>query len=188
MLGARAPAHSVRTTHNPIPLVEIHLRYHVGNILDRPLILTWNDAAVSILRKEKKPLKYSDLAGRILKGKLVRSKSKNPGITLYASISLENQARERTGRRPRFTIAHGEVSLIEWRTSAIQERFLSSVRSTNRLVKRDLLRRLLQLPGSKFESFIEALLINMEYEQVEVRGGPTDEGVDILCEMSQGIN
>lgn len=93
-----------------------------------------------------------------------------------------------TGRRPRFTIAHGEVSLIEWRTSAIQERFLSSVRSTNRLVKRDLLRRLLQLPGSKFESFIEALLINMEYEQVEVRGGPTDEGVDILCEMSQGIN
>jgi restriction system protein len=42
--------------------------------------------------------------------------------------------------------------------------------------------------GREFESYIEALLTNMGYERVEVRGGPTDEGIDLLCEMSQGIN
>ena len=28
----------------------------------------------------------------------------------------------------------------------------------------------------------------MGYENVELRGGPSDEGINLLCEMSQGIN
>src|SRR5215471_9997389 len=28
----------------------------------------------------------------------------------------------------------------------------------------------------------------MGYQNVEIKGGPGDEGIDLLCEMSQGIN
>jgi len=152
------------------------------------LPLTWNDAAEKILQKEGRPLKYSDLARKILRTHLVKSQSKTPHITLYVSISLENQAREKRGRRPRFGIARGEVSLTAWETTARQEAFLRQVDTVNKIVKKELLQRLRQLSGDKFESFIEALLIKMEYQQVQARGGPSDEGIDLFCEMSQGIN
>jgi restriction system protein len=152
------------------------------------LTLTWNDAAESILKKENKALKYSELAQKIVDDKLVESQTKTPSITLYACISQENQAREGRGKRPRFTIAHGEVSLTQWETSEVQESFSTQVDQLNKSVKKELLQKLLKLSGDKFESFIEALLIKMEYEQVELCGGPTDEGIDLLCEMSQGIN
>lgn len=152
------------------------------------MTLTWNDAAEDILKKENKPLKYTELSKKILDAELVTSQSRTPSITLYVSISQENQSRQKQGKRPRFIIAHGQVSLTRWETSAVQEAFLTQVDRVNKDVKKELLRRLLQLSGDKFESFIEALLIKMEYEQVQSRGGPTDEGIDLLCEMSQGIN
>ena len=156
--------------------------------MGRNLSLTWNDAAESILEKEMKPLKYTELASKILKAKLLESKSKTPSITLHASISLENQSRRETGKRPRFNIAHGEISLTQWETTAVQDAFSAQVERLNTLVKREVLQKLRALSGDKFESFLEALLTRMEYENVEVRGGPTDEGIDLFCEMSEGIN
>ena len=80
------------------------------------------------------------------------------------------------------------MSLTQWETSELQDTFAKQLEEVNIQAKKELMKKLLQLSGAKFESFIEALLIKMEYEDVEIRGGPTDEGIDLICEMSEGIN
>jgi len=150
--------------------------------------MTWNDAAEHILENQNTPLRYTDLANKILQAKLVDTASKTPSITLHASITIENQNREARGIRPRFVIVRGEVSLLAWETTHAQESFAKKLDENTGAVRDELLRRLRNLTGEEFESFIEALLIKMEYENIETRGGPSDEGIDLLCEMSQGIN
>ena len=80
------------------------------------------------------------------------------------------------------------VSLTQWQTASSQTGLLQQVQKLRHTAKGDLLKQLVQLPGDKFESYLEALLTKMGYEEVELRGGPSDEGIDLLCQMSQGIN
>jgi HJR/Mrr/RecB family endonuclease len=150
--------------------------------------MTWNDAAEKLLKKAGKPIEYKMLARQILKDKLVKSESKTPHITLYASIAQEGKAREERGIPPRFFIETGEVGLLEWGRT---DTYLNVLKQADKLrndAKSELLKKLIKLPGGKFESFLETLLVKMGYEDVEVRGGTGDEGIDILCQMSQGIN
>jgi hypothetical protein len=150
--------------------------------------MTWNDAAEQVLKKAGKPTDYKALATQILKDKLVQSESKTPHITLYASIALEGKAREERGIPLRFFIDKGEVGLLEWGRTGSDVQILNQAEKLRKDAKSDLLKRLERLPGPKFESFVEALLVKMGYEDVEVRGGSADEGIDLLCQMSQGIN
>jgi restriction system protein len=150
--------------------------------------LTWNDAAEKVLKAEAKPLNYRDLALRILKQKLLVTESRSPHITLYACMKTENASREERGIPPRFQIARGEVSLAEWSEPGSQAAIASQAKRSRDKAKEELLKRLMVLPGDKFETFIEALLISSGYQNVDVRGGSGDEGIDLLCEMAQGIN
>ena len=148
--------------------------------------MTWNDAAEKVLRAEKKPLHYKLLTQKILEQKLLETEGKTPHLTLHASISLENKARQEKGIPPRFTVERGEVRLAAWERPAAA--IFHQARVERDRVKTELLKRLRQLSGEEFEGYIEALLVKMGYQNVEVRGGPGDEGIDLLCEMSQGIN
>jgi restriction endonuclease Mrr len=150
--------------------------------------MIWTDAANEILKKEGKSLNYKDLTQKILKAKLVETQSKTPHITLHASIGLENKAREESGLPIRFILEKGEVSLTEWSRAASQVSFVQQTKRVRDSSKAELLKRLRELSGDKFESYIEALLVKMGYQNVELRGGPSDEGIDLLCQMSQGIN
>lgn len=150
--------------------------------------MTWNEAAEQILKKERMALNYNDLAQKILKAKLVETSGKTPHLTLHASISLENKNREERGIPIRFILERGQVSLSEWSSSGSETSFLQQSQKLRATAKSELLKHLRGLSGDRFESFIEALLIKMGYENVQLRGGSGDEGVDLLCEMSQGIN
>jgi restriction system protein len=150
--------------------------------------MTWNDAAEKVLSEEKKPLHYKELTDKILERKLVETEGKTPHLTLYASISVENKSRQEKGRAPRFTIEKGEVSLVPPAASTARANLLKQIHSERENVKSDLLKKLRQLSGGEFESYLETLLIKLGYENVELRGGSTDEGIDLFCEMSQGIN
>lgn len=149
---------------------------------------TWSDAAEKVLRKEQHPLHYKVLTQKILGQKLVQTKSKAPHIAFYASLAVDNSSRREKGVPPRFSIEKGEVSLTEWEAHKAKVAIFRHAQTERARVKDQLLRKLRQLSGGKFESYMEALLIKMGYENVELRGGPTDEGIDLFCEMSQGIN
>jgi len=151
--------------------------------------MKWNDAAENVLRNAREALHYKELARKIIGGQLVETSSKSPETTLHACISQENEARQDRGIPVRFTIERGMVSLSEWEAPPRQERTLTEELGKRRTAaKTDLMKRLRQLPGDRFESYVEALVVKMGYENVEARGGPGDEGIDLLCEMSQGIN
>ena len=64
--------------------------------------MTWNDAAQKVLKVEKQPLHYKQLAKKILSKKLVETRSKTPHVTLHASINIENKARREKGIPLRF--------------------------------------------------------------------------------------
>jgi len=150
--------------------------------------MRWVDAAEQVLGDVKKAMDYKELTGRILEEDLLQSKSKTPHVTLYAQIFLENKVREERGIPLRFKIERGEISLLEWETVGVSLTFLHQAQKYRENAKSELLRNLRGLSGEQFESYIEALLVKMGYENVEIRGGPSDEGIDLLCEMSQGIN
>jgi restriction system protein len=150
--------------------------------------MTWNDAAEKILRAEKRAVYYKALAEKILGQNLVKTSGKTPHLTVHASISQENKARQEKGIPPRFTIERGEVRLAAWDRPSTQATFERQVLAERDRVKNELLAKLSRLSGAEFESYLETLLVKMGYGNVELRGGPSDEGIDLLCEMSQGIN
>ena len=151
--------------------------------------MKWNEAAEHILKERSQALHYRELAKTIIDRRLLETSSRTPEITLHASITLENQARRDRGIPPRFGIERGIVSLTEWEARPPRERSLTDqIAKQRESVKPDLLKKLRQLSGDKFESYVEALLVKMGYEDVELRGGPADEGIDLFCEMSEGMN
>lgn len=152
------------------------------------MAMTWKDAAEKVLRDQQKPLNYKDLTQRILKAKLVETRGKTPHLTLHASISVENKARAERGIPQRFDLEGGVVALSEWRAGGSHTGLAHQVKRQTDATKSELLKKLCAMSGDKFESFIETLLTKMGYQDVDLRGGPGDEGIDLLCQMSQGIN
>jgi len=149
--------------------------------------MTWSDAAEKVLRREAKPLNWRELTKKILERNLVRTKSKLPQHSFYASIKIENRRAEEKGLPPRFILEAGDVRLAEWEVTESNTAILDRAMAQRSLVRAELLRRLRQLSPQKFESYIDTRLYAMGY-QVEPRGGPTDQGIDCFCELQQGIN
>lgn len=150
--------------------------------------MTWTDAAEEILKEIKKSLNYKDLSQEILNKKLLKTQSQTPHITLHASIYLENKARSEKGIPLRFSLEKGDVALVKWRTGVAEATLVHQAKKQRDTAKNDLLKKLRELSGEKFESYLEALLTKMGYIDVTLRGGTGDEGIDLLCLMSQGIN
>ncbi|MBA4388388.1 MAG: hypothetical protein C0404_10430 [Verrucomicrobia bacterium] len=150
--------------------------------------MTWTKATEEILNKDRKPLNYRTLAQRIISTKLVITHSKTPHITLYATLTRDNKACEEGGFAPRFFVEKGMIGLTAWEQSNAQTQMIDQAKRLRDSTKTDLLKRLGQLSGSDFESFVEALLVKMGYQDVQLRGGGSDEGIDLLCQMTQGIN
>jgi restriction endonuclease Mrr len=150
--------------------------------------MSWNDAVEKILSREGKPIHYRQLAKKILDERLFETKGKTPETAMYVSISVENKHREEKGSAPRFHVERGIIGLAFWATSSSKTKTLKQLERERVHVKLDLLRRLRQLNGPEFESYLETFLLKLGCQAVELRGGPTDEGIDLICEMSQGIN
>src|SRR5262245_29866589 len=123
---------------------------------------------------------YVELAEIILHKNLVDTQSQTPAITLHASINLDVKGRRERGLPARFLIRPGgDSTLAEWEGGPLEEarRALASSRVR---AKRDLLRRLRDLDGSEFETFLERLFTAMGYD-VTVTGGSGDEGIDVVA-------
>jgi restriction endonuclease Mrr len=141
----------------------------------------WLDAAERVLEDNGTELHYVDLAESILHRSLVATESQTPAITLHAVISLDTKRRSERGLPPRFVIHRGGmVTLAKWESGPIEEARDALLRSRER-ARRDLLRKLRELDGSDFETFLERLFTAMGYD-VTVVGGTDDDGVDLVAE------
>jgi restriction system protein len=148
--------------------------------------MRWLDAAEEVLRNAGTPVHYVDLANLVLHRNLVDTTSQTPAITLHASISLDIKGRRARGLPPRFLIRKGgDVTLAEWEAGPLEEARTALVQSRER-AKRELLRKLRELQGGQFETFLERLFTEMGYD-VTVTGGSGDEGIDLVAELVVGI-
>lgn len=144
--------------------------------------MRWLDAAERVLLDTGTELHYVELADRILRRSLVATKSQSPEITLHASISLDIKGRAARGLPPWFVILRGGmVTLAQWEGGPLEDARDALLKSRDR-TRRDLLRKLRQLDGGKFETFLERLFTTMGYD-VTVTGGSDDEGVDLVAEL-----
>ena len=147
--------------------------------------MKWLDAAEHVLREVGTPIHYRDLANTVRREDLVQTNSQTPDITLHASVSQDIRRREQRGLPPRFTITSGDVGLAEW-ASAPSEDALDTIERTRSRAKQDLLRRLRDLDGAEFESYLEVLFTKMGYD-VTVTGGSGDDGIDLIASLGGGI-
>jgi len=147
------------------------------------------DAAEKVLQDKREPIHYKDLAYEILNRKLATSASVDPGTTLHAVISIENRSRQAREQTPRFVIQRGMVSLREWAETKQESDVKTQLNKVRESVKRELIRRLIDLGGEQFPYFVASLLeATGDYTDIEVTDGPDDEGIDIVCESQFGIN
>jgi restriction endonuclease Mrr len=148
--------------------------------------MRWLDAAEQVLREAQTPMHYVELANIILRKNLVDTSSQTPAITLHASINLDVKGRRERGLPARFLIVPGgDITLAEWEGGPLEDAREALAASRER-AKRDLLRRLRELDGSEFETFLERLFTEVGYD-VTVTGGSGDEGIDIVAELVVGI-
>jgi len=63
---------------------------------------------------------------------------------------------------------------------------LEAARRSREHARREFLRRLRELDGPDFESFLEVLFTRMGYDVV-VTGGSGDDGIDLVAELTGGI-
>lgn len=145
-------------------------------------MMRWLDAAEKVLRDVDTQFHYVDLAEQILKRDLVDTQSQTPAITLHASLSLDIKSRTERGLPPRFVMVRGGmVSLAEWEGGPLEDARDALLESRDR-AKRDLLKKLRQLDGGDFETFLERLFTQMGYD-VTVTGGSDDDGIDLVAEL-----
>lgn len=151
--------------------------------------MTFADAAERVLRDNGSEMQNSALAkAAIQKGYLV-TQSSRPETSMHVSLRSDNRAREKRGMRGRFVFKPGgKVSLAEWQTGDEYDRLVEAARKTRERVAKNLIDGLIRHNnGSDFEKFVGDLLVQAGYENVEVIGGSDDQGVDIVCEETQGM-
>jgi restriction endonuclease Mrr len=147
--------------------------------------MKWLDAVEKVLREVGTPIHYGDLANTVLRENLVETETRTPDITLHAGVSQDIRRRESRGLSQRFTISAGDVGLAEWSAGPSEEAIETIERSRNR-ARQELLRKLRDLDGAEFESFLEVLFTKMGYD-VTVTGGVGDDGIDLIGTLGGGI-
>jgi restriction endonuclease Mrr len=148
--------------------------------------MRWLDATEQILRDANTPMHYTAVAEQIVRKQLVPTSSKTPAITLHASISLDIKRRANRGLPARLLIRPGgDITLAEWEGGPIEEARAALFKSRQK-AKRELLKRLRELDGADFETFLEQLFTRMGYD-VTVTGGTGDDGIDLVAELVLGI-
>lgn len=150
--------------------------------------MRWGDAVEKVLRTENRPLHYTVLARKITQQKLVDTKGKRRSLDLYSAIYSDDKWRRSKGKPTRFVIRKGVVRLVDWQKRKRESDLLRHARAEYEKVKEEFLNKLRQLSGLEFERYIEELLVQIGYDNVKRVGGSGDRGIDILCEIKQGIN
>lgn len=147
--------------------------------------MKWLDAVERVLSEVGTPVNYRELTDTVLREHLVETESGTPHITLHASVSQDIRRLESRGLPPRFSIEAGDVGLAEWSTGPSDEAIETIERSRTR-AKQELLRKLRDLSGAEFESYLEVLFTKMTYD-VTVTGGSGDDGIDLVATLGGGI-
>lgn len=154
--------------------------------------MSFCDAAEVILREEGKPLTHKTLANRAIAGNLIHTESKTPHISMHVSLRSEIKRRDERGEPQRFVfVGNGFFTLLESITGEPAKKTKSAVEQVKDSRKEactELYKRLTATnQGDNFEAMVGDLLVAMGYQDVEVIGGKDDQGVDIVCEMREGV-
>ena len=154
--------------------------------------LSFADAAEKLLRTAGKPLSHKELAKRAVAQKLVATESQTPHISMHVGIRSDMKKREQRGEPQRFLfLGDGLFSLVDLEAGLPTEKArsaLDQIRESRKDAAAELHKRLTSVNnGPNFELMVADLLVAMGYQSVEVIGGKDDQGVDIVCEMRDGV-
>jgi restriction endonuclease Mrr len=157
-----------------------------------PVVLSFADAAESLLREAGTPLTHKQLAAQAIKKKLVQTESETPAINMHVSIRSDMKRREARGQPQRFVfLGNGHFSLVDLVAGAPTQKTksaLEQVRESRSEAAKELHTKLTATNnGPNFETMVADLLVAMGYQDVQVIGGKDDQGVDILCMKREGL-
>jgi restriction system protein len=140
--------------------------------------MTFVDATEKILKELKKPTRVGDIADEIVKKSLVDTQSGSPRNTLYSAIYQEIKNREISGKKNRFTIVKGKITLTEWVKDGIE----GETQEHNETQKSLILEKISKMPPQDVENLVKILLIRMGFD-AETTRFVKDKGIDIRGEL-----
>lgn len=135
--------------------------------------MQFKDAAFEILKKESKPLHYTEITNKVIAAGLLRIGSEdstryNGGGLLYTDTLNTNSRFRRGDQKGTFELKVSAPTGINQQIEVIQ-----------RKVRQDLRKHLLSMPPQKFEELIRSLLEEMGFEETETTQYVNDKGVDV---------
>lgn len=131
------------------------------------------DAAFQVLTQAQTPLHYTEIARRALEAEILTTRGQTPeasmGSRLYVDTKRSNSRFKRVSR--------GVFALVETAPSDISQR----IQSINQQTRKNLRKRLLEMPPERFEALVAELLfaLGFEEETVYITSFGNDGGVDV---------
>jgi hypothetical protein len=169
----------LRTEDDPLPekyLSDAIFRRH-GEFL------TYKEAAYEVLRAEGRPMPYPEIAHLAVELALINPNSMTPEASLSAQLYRDIQQYGTVSRFRRE--APGIFALAEWESEVDTLTRLAEQQRAE--VKEQLLNVLLHVDPFAFENLMGRLLGKMGYDNIIVTTRKTDEGIDILADVTIGI-
>lgn len=134
--------------------------------------MQFKDAAFEILKKESKPLHYTEITNKAIEAGYLETNGDTPQATMGALLytdTLKLDSRFRRGdQKGTFTLKSAEASEIDEQIDAIHQK-----------VRQELRKHLLSMSPQKFEELIRSLLEEMGFEETETTPYVNDKGIDV---------
>lgn len=143
-------------------------------------ILSFKKAAKRVLLDAKKPLTAQEITDIALEKELLETDGKTPEATMAANLYMDIRDNEKTEF---IKVSAGRFGLKEGGEAFSGEQ---QVARHNQAIKEQLKAQLHQMDPGHFESLIGALLDKIGFENVEVRGGTGDGGIDLTANLTVG--
>jgi restriction system protein len=139
---------------------------------------SFTNAAEHILRTyaNHQPMHYQKITEKALELKLLSTKGLTPEATMYAQITTEIARKKKRGEQPRFVLhGKGYVGLVVWEPEGL----VGMIDSHNRMVRKQLLKKIKEMSAAEFEKLIARLLTEIGFEDVIVTPYSGDKGIDV---------
>lgn len=140
--------------------------------------MTYLDAAEAVLtsRPDLEPMSYREITRRAIEDGFLSKRGLTPEQTMYVSLITDVDRRRQRGDPERFTrFPEGMFGLAEWVDAGIK----GEIEAHNRVVRKQLLERLLEMDPAVFEALVGTLLESLGFKNVEVTRRSGDGGIDV---------
>ena len=139
---------------------------------------SFTESAEKVLEQfaDRQPMHYREVTEKAIEMGWLLSEGKTPEASMYAQILTSVKRSRRRGEQPLFT-KHGKglVGLSKWMATGLA----LEIENHNRKVRKELHKKLLEMPWDAFEDLVARLLSEMGFEEIEVTSRAKDGGIDV---------